>query len=218
MKRFFIGIDLPSPSGRAGVCVLEGKRVAFADFLPFSSLMDFLMDWKRMGELVVGIDGPQGLSRERGKIRIADLILNTPVKCGFEIPPPSNPYSEFVSGSIQFFYSLHKNGFSIFSSSNLKSFDLLETYPHAVWIRLSKSPLRNKRTAMGKMERLNILKKIGIETKKLLNHDIIDAGACALTSLFAKNGNFMAIGMDFFEGEVVLREGWVILPFLRPLS
>jgi predicted nuclease with RNAse H fold len=216
--RFFIGIDLSSPRGKSGVCVLEGKNVLFADYVPFSSLIDFLKEWKRKGEVTIAIDGPQGLSGEKGKIRFADSILNTPVKCEYEFPPPSNPYSEFVKGSIQLFYSLHKNRYLLFNSSNLKNFEVLETYPHGIWNCLLKFPLKKKRTEGGRIDRLKVLKKFELETKKFRTHDIIDAGACALTAFLAKAGNFIAIGMDFFEDNGILREGWVILPFLPPFS
>jgi len=216
--KFFIGIDLSSPRGNCGVCVLEEKNVVFADYVPYPSLMDFLEEWKRKGKITVAIDGPQGLSKERGKIRFADSILNTPVKCGYEIPPSSNPYSEFVKGSIQFFYSLYKNGYLLFSSSNIINFEILETYPHGIWSFLLKSPLKKKTTRDGKIERLKVLKKFGLETEKFKTHDTIDASLCALTALFAKTGNFVAFGMDFFEDRGILREGWIILPFLPPFS
>jgi len=216
--RFFIGIDLSSPKGNSGTCVLKEKKVVFAGYLPFSSLTDFLNEWKRKGEICVAIDGPQGLSGEKEKIRFADLILNTPVRCGYEIPPPSNPYSEFVKGSIQFFYSLRKNGYLLFNSSTLKNFEVIETYPHGIWSLFLKRPLKKKSTTMGKIDRLRILKKFGLEIKNFKTHDIIDAGACALTACFAKKGNFIAFGMDFFEDHGVLREGWIIFPFLPPFS
>ncbi len=214
MKEIFLGIDLSSPEGKSGVCAFDGRSVVFADYIPFSDLVDFLKDLKRKRKIAVAIDGPQGLSGEKGKIRFADSILNTPVKCGYEIPPPSNPYSEFVRGSLQFFYSLYKNGFLIFNSSNLKNFEIMETYPHGIWSIILRTPLEKKSTKKGKIERLKILKEFGIELKKLVTHDIIDAGACALTACLAKRKSFISLGMNFFEDNGVLREGWVILPFL----
>lgn len=215
MRRFFIGIDLSAPSGSSGVCVVEKGKVLFLEKIPFFELLSFLEDWRGKGKLTVAIDGPQGLSGERGRYRIADSLLNTPVKCGYDFPSPPNPYAEFVKGSISLFYSLHRGGFTLFGSTRLKDFEVIETYPNKVWEYLSSGGLPPKTLKDGRERRLWILKKFGIVMKEPSDHDLIDAGGCVLTALSAAGGRYISFGVDFFDDGKVLREGWVLLPFVK---
>ncbi len=211
MKNFYIGIDLSSK--KSGICILKNKKVCY-ELVENKDIIGILNEYRKRGRIFVGIDGPQGLSGSEGK-RMADLIINAPFKCGKEIPEDSMPYSEFVKASLSLFYSLWENGYKIFNSSNIKVFEVIETFPYWLWKLGIKGELHKKTSEKGIKKRLKFLKDMGIkmDTK---NHHIIDAGGCALITFLASKGNYIAVGRDFFvdRKRKVLREGWVILPFL----
>lgn len=213
MKDFYLGIDLSSPSGVSAISILNCSKIVFFDFLPFHEINLFLKDLKKKYRIIVAIDGPQGLSGEKNRARIADALLRTPVRCGFSFPPPSNPYSSFVRGSVQLFYSLYEDGFKLYRNSE-KNFEILETYPHSAWRILAPSTLLKKTTEEGRRERIKILENLGISVPENIDHHFLDATICSLTALFAEKRKFNKFGMDFFEDKGLLREGWIILPSL----
>jgi len=77
-----------------------------------------------------------------------------------------------------------------------------ETFPHAVTSALGKQPVsaRNKRR-----DREALLRKARIDTTKLTNIDLVDAGICALTAHFAASGESCKR-----YGEPAT--GWIIVP------
>lgn len=164
---------------------------------------------------VISIDGPQGLSSSPERARIADSVLNTPVKCGYDFPPSSNPYSSFVRVSVELFYVLYRNGFKLLTASGTENASVIETYPGEVWRVLGVN--RSKRMKEGLNERKRILRRfIGSDVELPSDHNFLDALACMLTSQFYVERRYMCVGAELFEDKEkrVLREGWLVLPFL----
>ena len=182
-------------------------------------------------EFTLAIDGPQGLAGEpEMKSRVCERMLRAPGKSPFEFPEASRPYAGFIRGSILLFYTLHTSErFSLFGApgSARVEANLLEVYPGAAWPLLAGvERLANKRTVDGREQRQGIIEGLGVQFPDAvsLTHDHLDAVLCAWIGYRFNQRKTWWIGAPPVESTDepsrlrVLREGYIVQPFVGPLS
>jgi len=237
---FFIGVDPSDPYA-------ENKRPCARAILRPDLHCEFdYWQYARTGAAIVppdkaqfpyilAVDGPQGLAGTPGQeMRVCDQCLGTAGKSPYDLPdikdPYKRPYSGFVRGSIELFYSLHKSGFYLLGiqKAELLHTNLIEVYPGRAWLELfnhlekllEKKILEKKRSPEGRRQRYMLLSNQGVvfdpkhSFDKPPTHDELDAAMAAYIAFLFKHEKTHNYGRDPYEDASlgVLREGLIVQP------
>lgn len=230
----YLGVDLTSRYGsevRAiDVCGLlpepgGGLRASFWHWTwdppaePLA-LADILAEIRQARSVMV--DGPQALAGRGRRVRASERLCRTAGKTPDRLPPPDLPYAGFIRSSVEWFHALHATGVAVSPPTGVGG--VCEYYPGEGWLRLGQRRLPNKRSAVGRKVRADLLRRYGVRLPRghQLSHDALDAGLGALLAASADDAvpglAAQALGMPLQHGRDGLREGPIQVPILRSCS
>jgi predicted RNase H-like nuclease len=152
---------------------------------------------------VIAIDAPPAWAAD-GRSRLTERVLAERNIRTFATPSRSrgsgNPFYDWMEVGFRVFRAAARAGFPRYAAGDPRG-TAMEVFPHA-----SATVLRGFLRPKGigkKAWREGILVAQGVRTDQLVSIDLIDAGLCALTGLFALQGKRFAPG-DPKEGVIVL--------------
>ena len=217
-----LGIDAGGLGRPSWLAFLEGSRITLDQHVVHEHV--HLLPWLQdEGISCIAVDAPQGLARDGGKVRRADILANTPVR---RLPADraemaaaeaadSTPlvYIGLIRTGVEVFWANRDEVLGIASAPRL-----VETYPRAIFRTLTseyppsktKEPFRFSAAVCGIMRRLG-LKCPGVWRPSV---DQCDAILCAIAARAFVEERAKRRGdppiVD--EDDRLLREGYIVLP------
>ncbi len=211
----FVGIDLTDPYAKqvrpvTRAAMTETLDVSFSEWV-YNKVGAGMVP--RLDEVIVAIDGPQGLAKKGATMRQCERLLGTPGKTADHLPQ-GGPFAGFIRGSVELFGELNQR-MRLVDHPGDTSGSLLEVYPGAGWATLSPEheQLPKKTTLAGRQRRKETLETVGLRLPSgLPSHDELDAALAAYVAFCFRGGRADCVGMPPFTDDGVLREGFIIQP------
>jgi hypothetical protein len=221
----YIGLDLTDPYAKrrrpvARAVITETLEVALSEWEYESAGIGMVAD---EANVVVAIDGPQGLAKNGAKMRECERLLGAAGKTPDHLPMlDGRPFVGFIRGSVELFRELVKRLRLVEDPDDMSS-RLIEVYPGAAWpVLAGEQRLPRKTTKAGRMLRKQTLEARGVRfPSELPTHDELDATLAAYIAWRFNKKEAECVGMKPFYDGGFLREGYIVQPLLlsgRPLS
>jgi len=180
----FMGIDLSAHERKpSGVCVIEGDR---AYTLRLNSDDEIVSLAEKIRPLVIAIDAPL---TDKPELRNCDKMM---IKMGFRVLPPNFSHMRELS----------ERGFSL---SRKLNFEVIETFPTAVYKMMGIRKPKSKREIPDVARRLEEIARVKLirEPRSL---DELDSFVCAIVAREKGSGRAIAYGDS---------SGLIFLPEIR---
>ena len=174
-----------------------------------------LLDELRTARSVM-VDGPQALAARGRRVRVSERLCRAAGKTPDRLPPDGMPYAGFIRSSVEWFAAIHAVGLTVSPPHSLGG--VCEYYPGEGWVRLSQRRLPNKRSAVGRKVRQDLLRRYGVRFPRgaAPGHDELDACLGALLAAAADGAvaglGIETVGLALQAGTHGLREGPIVLP------
>lgn len=166
----------------------------------------------------VMVDGPQALAARGRRLRASERACRAAGKTPDRLPPDGVPYGSFIRSAVEWFAAVHQAGVPISPPRGLGGVN--EYYPGEGWVRLSQRRLPNKRSAVGRKVRQDLLRRFGVRFERgaTPDHDMLDACLGALLAAAADGAvaglGIETVGLPLQADRQGLREGPIVLPRL----
>jgi hypothetical protein len=225
-SRYYIGLDLTDPYAKrkrpCDVAVLGPELDCTFDKWNYKADGSGIVPSRALGRsFILAIDGPQGLAGSpEATVRESERLVHAPGRTPYGLPEEGKPYSGFIRGSVELFYTLVTSGsrFRLLGMEDVPPTDanLIEVFPGGAWKVISDTPLPAKRTVDGRQARRELLESLDISfpSDDLPTDDQLDAAMGAWVAYSMHQGHAKVEGLppDLDEAVGAVREGYVVQP------
>jgi len=172
-------------------------------------------------QMVLAIDGPQGLATAGNTMRACERILGTPGRTPCTLPPAEEdgvPFQGYIRSSIDLFAGLVRAGSpwklaGLRSTSNVEA-RLWEVFPGAEWVVLARRRLPLKVAVAGRLERRKLFEalQVAFPTQALPTADQNDAlvGAYLAWCVHHRPSSVELVGGTPGRADGEIREGFIL--------
>lgn len=194
------------------------ELVVRRDFCAFLGRIYEFFPRCRAQDLVLCIDGPQGLAESRARIRQCEVQLSTPGRTPNALPPAdaTGPFEAYIRSSIDLFAGLLRASPSFrlvgLDSTPIDEANLFEAFPGAEWTTLAGARIPKKASREGRSIRRRILELLSVKgLPSSPTPDQNDAALCAYLAYRTRNHpNLELIGKAPRIADQELREGYIL--------
>lgn len=194
-----VGIDIGAQKGFHAVA-LDGNTIV--DVLHTTCPGDLLSLCIQFGASAVAVDAPcrwrthQPRECERALYRLGIHCFWTPTLEVAETHPTD--YYGWMKNGMRVYQEIFTRYPLLHSGTDPSAPVCMETFPHAVVMRIAQKDPKNRQF------RRSLLDSLGIDTRLLIGSDFVDAALCALTARLYLEGKTDRVGDD--------AGGWMVLP------